>query len=69
MAVALPPIRRRDLRAAGRWRISLSSPDLETGSGAEMPIMQERAVRAARAHDQADPRARDRGLCLGASGR
>src|ERR1700682_3194366 len=24
MAVALPPMRRRDLRAAGRWRISLS---------------------------------------------
>jgi hypothetical protein len=24
MAVPLPPIRRRDLRAAGRWRISLS---------------------------------------------
>jgi hypothetical protein len=31
--------------------------DLETGGGAEMPLVQEGAIRAACPHDQADPRA------------
>src|SRR5258708_19445457 len=34
-----------------------------------MPVVQERAILAARAHDQAHPRARDHALRLGASGR
>jgi len=34
-----------------------------------MPVVQERAIRAARAHDQADDGARDDALRLGASGR
>jgi hypothetical protein len=42
---------------------------LASRGGAEMPIMQEGRLRAARAHDHADARAGDRGLCLGASGR
>ena len=33
----------------------------EASSGAEMPVVQERSIRAAGSHDQADPRARDRG--------
>jgi hypothetical protein len=33
---------------------SAKHPDLEAGSGAEMPVMQERAIRTARPHDQAD---------------
>ena len=36
---------------------------------AKMPVLQKGAMRAARSHDQADARAGDRGLCLGASGR
>ncbi len=43
--------------------------DLETGSGAEMPVMPEGPLRAAGAHDQADGDARDHALSLGASGR
>jgi hypothetical protein len=31
--------------------------DLETGGGAEVPVVQERPIRAAGSHDQADPRA------------
>jgi hypothetical protein len=34
-----------------------------------MPVVQEGAIRAARAYDQADRDARDHALCLGASGR
>jgi len=34
-----------------------------------MPVMQERAIRAASSHDQADARAGDRALRLGTSGR
>ena len=34
-----------------------------------MPVMQEGAIRAARSHDQADDRARDHALRLGASSR
>jgi hypothetical protein len=34
-----------------------------------MPVMQEGPIRAARARDQTDPRARDHALRLGASGR
>jgi hypothetical protein len=41
--------------------------DLETGSGAEMPLVQERAIRAAGSHDQADRNARNYTLRLGSS--
>ena len=41
--------------------------DLETGGGAEMPVVQERPIRAASSHDQADPRAGDHTLRLGSS--
>lgn len=34
-----------------------------------MPVMQEGSIRTARPHDQADTRARDHALRLGASGR
>ncbi len=42
--------------------------DLEARGRAEMPIMQEGSLRAAGAHDQADGKARDHALRLGASG-
>ncbi len=39
-----------------------------TAGGFEMPLVQEGAIRAAAAHDQADDAARHHALCLGASG-
>jgi hypothetical protein len=44
-------------------------PDLEIGTGSEMPIMPDAALLTAGAHDQAHARAGDRALRLGASGR
>src|SRR5450631_2270024 len=43
--------------------------DLEVGSGAQMPGLQDAPLRAAGAYDQADQGAADRALSLGASRR
>jgi hypothetical protein len=45
------------------------TPDMEVEGGAEMPVVQDNAIFAARAYDQVDPDPRDRTLHLGASGR
>jgi hypothetical protein len=51
------------------FRRPRDTADLETRSGAEMPVMPEGPLRAAGAHDQADRNARDHALRLGASRR
>jgi hypothetical protein len=51
------------------FRRPRDTADLETRSGAEMPVMPEGPLRAAGAHDQADRNARDHALPVGASGR
>jgi hypothetical protein len=42
--------------------VDANHADPETGGGVEMSVMQERAIRAARAHDQAHGAARDHAL-------
>jgi hypothetical protein len=42
------------------------TPDLEIGSGAEMPVVPDDALFATGAHDQADRTARDHAVFLGA---
>ena len=64
----MQPLQDQGEHSARRDPATAQHADLEIGSGAEMPILQEGAIRAAGAHDQVDSGARDHTVCLGASG-
>jgi hypothetical protein len=57
------------MRAYAVRLLRLRRIEFSVHTSAEMPIMQEGPLRAARAHDQANGNARDHTLLLGASGR
>ena len=61
----------QDAREPSRFRHppTAGHADLEARGLAEMPVVQEGPIRAARPHGQADRDARDHALSLGASGR
>jgi hypothetical protein len=54
--------------APGRHPPAAGYADLETRGRTEMPIVQERPLRAAGAHDQVDRDVRNHALHVGASG-